>query len=78
MAVNQPFRFASHSLSLGHFFFSRLSAQSPQMVISGLHGTKPSEHCASVSFLIFALRAFSILVTFNMIRAHRAKATALP
>lgn len=40
------------------------------MVISGLHGTKPSELCKSASFLIFALRAFSILVTFDMIRTH--------
>jgi hypothetical protein len=40
------------------------------MVISGLHGTKPSELCTSASFLIFALRAFSILVILDMIRTH--------
>jgi hypothetical protein len=58
-------RLASHSLSLGHFFFERLSTQSPQIVISGLHGTKPAGLWVSNAF--FALRAFSMLVTFDMI-----------
>jgi hypothetical protein len=58
--------FASHSLSRGHFFFARLPSQSPQMVMSWLHGTKPPELWASAAFLFFALRAFSMLVTFDM------------
>jgi hypothetical protein len=64
--ARQLCRFASHSLSLGHFFFARLSVQSPQMVMSGLHGTKPSELCTFSAFLIFAFRAFSMLDTFDM------------
>jgi hypothetical protein len=69
--VLQRCRFASHSLSLGHFFFARLSVQSPQIVMSGLHGTKPSEPCAFAALLAFALRAFSILDTFDMIQTSR-------
>jgi hypothetical protein len=58
---------ASHSLSRGHFFFVRLSVQSPHIVISGLHGTKPSGPGLFDAFFIFALRAFAMLVTFDMI-----------
>jgi len=62
------YRFASHSLSRGHFFFARLSVQSPQIVMSGLQGVKPSTLGAFASFFIFALRALSMFVTFAMIR----------
>jgi hypothetical protein len=58
-------------LSLGHFFFARLSTQSPQIVISGLHGVKPLvlqellQESAALS--AFALRAFAMLDIFDMI-----------
>ncbi len=75
MSSSYNFLFATHSLSRGHFFFARLPSQSPQMVMSWLHGTKPPELWASASFLIFALRAFSMLVTFDI---FWTKATVLP
>jgi hypothetical protein len=58
---------ASHSLSLGHFFFARLSIQSPQIVISGLHGVKPSVLPEVAALSAFALRAFAMLDIFDMI-----------
>jgi len=75
ISCNSPHRslFASHSLSLGHFFFARLSIQSPQIVISGLHGTKPSGLFVVDALFIFALRALSMLVTFDIMQIHSMK-----
>jgi hypothetical protein len=57
---------ASHSINRGHFFFDRFPSQSPQMVISWLHGVNPSVSPADKLFLFLALRAFEISVTFCM------------
>jgi len=59
-------RFASHSFRRGHFLFARLSAQSPQMVMSWLQGVKPSCSFAPADFFMFALRALLILLTFGI------------
>jgi len=73
-----PSLFASHSLSRGHFLLERLSAQSPQMVMSGLHGVKPSVRERSADFPAFARRTFSILVTFDIPESFRIPAYPRP
>lgn len=50
---------------------ARLSSQSPQMVMSGLHGVKPSDVCVFAAFFIFAVRTFSILVIFDIRLTNR-------
>ncbi len=64
--VRQLCLFASHSLSRGHFFFALFPSQSPQIVISWLHGVNPSEPFVVVVF--FVLLDLSILLTFAIYR----------
>jgi hypothetical protein len=58
--------FASHSISRGHFFLARLSAQSPQMVMSGLQGWNPSCRASGSAFRCFFSRAVLMFVTLDI------------